>query len=68
MEYQVMDRQALVVFDIDGVLRDVGQSYRRAIADTVEKFTDNQSRPTLADMDELKNEGIWNNDWKRLKS
>ncbi|MBP0027389.1 TIGR01548 family HAD-type hydrolase [Roseofilum sp. Guam] len=59
-----MDRQALVVFDIDGVLRDVGQSYRRAIADTVEKFTDNQYRPTLADMDELKNEGIWNNDWE----
>jgi HAD superfamily phosphatase len=59
-----MERQGLVVFDIDGVLRDVGQSYRRAIADTVEKFTDNQYRPTLADMDELKSEGIWNNDWE----
>jgi len=59
-----MERQVLVVFDIDGVLRDVGQSYRRAIADTVEKFTDQQYRPTLADMDELKSEGIWNNDWE----
>ena len=52
----------LVVFDIDGVVRDVGGSYRRAIADTVEHFT-GACRPTMADIDELKSEGVWNNDW-----
>lgn len=54
---------AIVVFDIDGVIRDVGNSYRKAIADTVEKFTDGAWRPTMEDMDQLKSEGIWNNDW-----
>jgi HAD superfamily phosphatase len=55
---------AIVVFDIDGVIRDVGNSYRRAIADTVEKFTDGAWRPTMEDLDNLKSEGIWNNDWE----
>ena len=56
--------RALVIFDIDGVVRDVAQSYRRALADTVEKFTDGAFRPTMRDIDQLKTEGIWNNDWK----
>jgi len=55
---------AIVVFDIDGVIRDVAGSYRRAIADTVEHFTRKASRPTQADMDSIKSEGIWNNDWE----
>lgn len=55
---------AIVVFDIDGVLRDVGGSYRRAIADTVEHFTQGAYRPTLEDIDRLKQEGRWNNDWE----
>ncbi|MGV2831425.1 TIGR01548 family HAD-type hydrolase [Myxosarcina sp. GI1(2024)] len=55
---------AIVIFDIDGVIRDVSNSYRRAIADTVEYFTDSAWRPTLDDIDVLKSEGIWNNDWK----
>ncbi len=55
---------AVVVFDIDGVVRDVSQSYRRAIADTVAKFTHNGYRPSMEDIDNLKSEGIWNNDWK----
>jgi HAD superfamily phosphatase len=55
---------AIVVFDIDGVIRDVGQSYRRALADTVEKFTNGAYRPTAIDIDTLKSEGIWNNDWE----
>ncbi|MEL6601790.1 MAG: TIGR01548 family HAD-type hydrolase [Cyanobacteria bacterium J06614_10] len=55
---------AIAVFDIDGVLRDVGGSYRRAIADTVAHYTGGQFRPTLEDIDRLKSEGIWNNDWK----
>lgn len=53
-----------MVFDIDGVVRDVGNSYRRAIADTVEYYTDGAYRPGLADIDQLKSEGVWNNDWE----
>ncbi|MEY3298687.1 MAG: hypothetical protein RLZZ597_1947 [Cyanobacteriota bacterium] len=58
------DPIALLVFDIDGVLRDVGNSYRRALADTVEQFTQGGYRPTPEDIDALKGEGIWNNDWE----
>ncbi|MBD1878106.1 TIGR01548 family HAD-type hydrolase [Coleofasciculus sp. FACHB-T130] len=55
---------SLVVFDIDGVVRDVGGSYRRALADTVEQFTDGAYRPTPEEIDHLKLEGMWNNDWE----
>ena len=55
--------KAILIFDIDGVIRDVGNSYRKAIADTVEKFTNGGWRPTMEDLDNLKSEGIWNNDW-----
>ncbi|MBF2064980.1 MAG: TIGR01548 family HAD-type hydrolase [Calothrix sp. C42_A2020_038] len=55
---------AIIVFDIDGVIRDVGGSYRRALADTVEYFTNYAYRPTPVDIDQLKAEGIWNNDWE----
>lgn len=55
--------RAIAVFDIDGVVRDVGNSYRRAIADTVEHFTAGAFRPAMEDIDRLKSEGIWNNDW-----
>jgi HAD superfamily phosphatase len=54
----------IVVFDIDGVIRDVGGSYRRALADTVEHFTAQAYRPTPLEIDQLKSEGIWNNDWE----
>jgi HAD superfamily phosphatase len=56
--------KAIAVFDIDGVVRDVSGSYRRAIADTVEYFTTPAYRPTPLDIDQLKSEGIWNNDWE----
>jgi HAD superfamily phosphatase len=59
-----IEMSAIVVFDIDGVIRDVGSSYRRALADTVDKFTDGAYRPTAVDIDTLKGEGIWNNDWE----
>jgi HAD superfamily phosphatase len=59
-----MTTTAIVVFDIDGVIRDVGNSYRRALADTVEQFTQGAYRPSQADIDALKTEGIWNNDWE----
>jgi HAD superfamily phosphatase len=57
-------KTAIVVFDIDGVIRDVGGSYRLALADTVAEFTQGGSRPTPADIDKLKGEGRWNNDWE----
>jgi HAD superfamily phosphatase len=55
---------AIVVFDIDGVIRDVGNSYRRALADTVAEFTNGAYRPSAVEIDTLKGEGIWNNDWE----
>ncbi|WP_404790632.1 TIGR01548 family HAD-type hydrolase [Altericista sp. CCNU0014] len=55
---------AIAVFDIDGVVRDVAGSYRRAIADTVQHFTRDRYRPTPEDIDALKAEGRWNNDWE----
>ncbi|MDY6940346.1 MAG: TIGR01548 family HAD-type hydrolase [Cyanobacteriota bacterium] len=56
--------KAIAVFDIDGVIRDVGGSYRRALADTVEEFTGGALRPTPEAIDSLKAEGSWNNDWE----
>jgi HAD superfamily phosphatase len=57
-------QRAIAVFDIDGVVRDVAGSYLRALADTVEHFTGSAFRPTLEQVDELKAEGLWNNDWE----
>lgn len=54
--------QAVVLFDIDGVIRDVGGSYRRAIVETVHHFRG--LRPEPAAIDALKSEGRWNNDWE----
>lgn len=59
-----MNLIAIAIFDIDGVVRDVGGSYRRAISDTVEHYTNGQYRPTVEDIDRLKSEGVWNNDWR----
>lgn len=55
---------AIAIFDIDGVVRDVGNSYRRALADTVEAYTAGAYRPSQEAIDALKAEGIWNNDWE----
>jgi HAD superfamily phosphatase len=55
---------AIVIFDIDGVVRDVAGSYRRALADTVEHFTNGVHRPSGIEIDQLKSEGFWNNDWE----
>ena len=59
-----MTKLGIIVFDIDGVLRDVSKSYRRAIIDTVDYLTNNAYIPIMEDIDKLKSEGIWNNDWK----
>jgi len=53
-----------LILDIDGVIRDVFGSYHRALADTVEHFTGAAYRPSSEDIDLLKTEGIWNNDWE----
>ncbi len=53
--------RAILLFDIDGVIRDVSASYRRAIAETVHHYCG--WRPEPGDIDGLKSEGCWNNDW-----
>ena len=52
----------ILVFDMDGVLVEVTESYRETIARTVEHFTG--ERPTRARIQEYKNAGGWNDDWK----
>ena len=49
------------MFDIDGVIRDVAGSYRRALQETVHHYCG--WRPSPNDIDVLKSEGLWNNDW-----
>ncbi|MCT0230603.1 TIGR01548 family HAD-type hydrolase [Synechococcus sp. CS-1324] len=51
----------MLLFDIDGVIRDVGGSYRRALRETVDHFGGWRPRPDQ--IDALKGEGRWNNDW-----
>ncbi len=58
----LMSPRAVLLFDIDGVIRDVGGSYRRAIVETVHHFSG--QRPDAAAIDTLKSEGCWNNDWE----
>jgi len=51
----------LLVFDMDGVLADVTDSYREAIVQTVKHFTGQEvSRDKIQD---YKNVGGWNDDW-----
>ena len=51
----------ILVFDMDGVLVDVTESYREAIQQTVEHFTGR--RIAHERVQDLKNQGGWNNDW-----
>lgn len=51
----------VIVFDMDGVLVDVSDSYRETIRQTVQHFTGQEiSRELIQD---YKNQGGWNNDW-----
>jgi HAD superfamily phosphatase len=52
----------LIVFDMDGVLVDVTESYRETIAQTVAHFTG--TAPTREQIQDFKNQGGWNNDWE----
>ena len=54
--------KAIVLFDIDGVLRNVSGSYRRAIQATVRHYSG--WTPDGSAIDALKGEGLWNNDWE----
>ena len=56
-----MKKIGLILFDIDGVVRSVEHSYRLSLKKTVYKFTGWE--PSYIDIDNAKNEGIWNNDW-----
>ena len=56
-----METTGLILFDIDGVIRDVTNSYRLSVQKTVLQYCNWE--PSTYDIDELKNEGIWNNDW-----
>ncbi len=53
--------RGVLLFDIDGVIRDVAGSYRRALQSTVEHYCG--WRPEPGCIDSLKGEGCWNNDW-----
>tara|TARA_Y100001968_G_scaffold239898_1_gene223411 strand:+ start:2755 stop:3540 length:786 start_codon:yes stop_codon:yes gene_type:complete len=56
-----LNPKGILLFDIDGVIRDVTQSYRLALQETVHHYCN--WRPPIETIDELKSEGIWNNDW-----
>ena len=51
----------VIVFDMDGVLVEVGASYREAIRETVRHFTGDLVSHDL--IQDFKNAGGWNNDW-----
>ncbi len=52
----------ILVFDMDGVLVDVTESYREAIAQTTQHFTG--ARISNEQIQEYKNQGGWNDDWQ----
>ncbi len=54
-------RPDVIVFDMDGVLVEVGESYREAIRETVLHFTGETVSHDL--IQDFKNQGGWNNDW-----
>ena len=51
-----------IIFDIDGVMVDVSDSYRRAIADTIESLSGEEFPPERIQL--LKNAGGFNDDWE----
>ena len=56
----------LLIFDIDGVLADVSNSYRIAIKQTAEYFTGEEISPD--EIQNYKNRGGYNNDWDLAES
>ncbi len=58
---QLLSDIKLLIFDIDGVLVDVRSSYRTAIKKTVEYYCQKEVHPD--EIQKLKNESGFNNDW-----
>jgi len=57
----VVNQKDIIVFDMDGVLVEVSESYRETICQTVQHFT---GKPITRDLiQDYKNQGGWNNDW-----
>ena len=54
--------QPVLIFDMDGVLVDVTDSYRETICQTVHHFTGRQI--SRAEIQDYKNQGGWNDDWR----
>jgi HAD superfamily hydrolase (TIGR01548 family) len=54
-------RRGTIVFDMDGVLVDVSQSYRETIRETVHHYTKQWIEHEA--IQDYKNQGGWNNDW-----
>lgn len=52
----------LIVFDMDGVIVEVTESYRATIQATVKHFTGLE--PTRPEIQDWKNRGGWNDDWQ----
>ncbi len=52
----------LLIFDMDGVLVDVTESYRATIQATVKHFTGDE--PSREEIQDWKNRGGWNDDWQ----
>ena len=55
-------KKDLLIFDMDGVLVDVNESYRATIQATVKHFTG--SEPSHEEIQDWKNRGGWNDDWQ----
>ncbi len=53
--------EEMIVFDVDGVLAEVSESYREGVVQTVEHFTG--KRITRELVQDYKNAGGYNNDW-----
>lgn len=53
--------EQVLIFDMDGVLVDVSDSYRETIRATVRHFTGREI--TKAEIQDYKNQGGWNDDW-----
>ena len=54
-------KQGVIAFDMDGVLVEVGDSYRETIVQTVAHFSG--AAITRDQIQVYKNAGGWNNDW-----
>ena len=56
-----MSDREIIVFDMDGVLVEVSESYRETICRTVQHFTGRTI--TRESIQDYNNQGGWNNDW-----